>query len=110
MPHITIQVPGSKEKLARIYQFLDKMGVPYHRAADEIHQQLSRKQKLLQRYRENPRFTGHGEELARLREEFRADFTLELITGYILDSDILDYLDRFSFSSELYRGVCPSCQ
>jgi len=36
--------------------------------------------------------TGHGEELAKLRKEFREDFVLQLMAGYIRDTDILHHV------------------
>ncbi len=73
MPTITIRAPESKETLDEIYQLLDRLGVPYQ---EEPIASESQKEKLLQRYREQPRLTGHGDALAEMRQSFRDDFNL----------------------------------
>ncbi len=76
MPTITIEAPNSKEKLAKIFHFLDKMGVPYRKEDISQKKPLSQKERLLRLSREKESPPGWSREALKLRREFRDDFDL----------------------------------
>jgi len=75
---ITIELPDSDEERQEVMLFLKNKGVhvegsPIRKEARASSDTGAKKKRLLHRYKTEPRLTGHGEELAKLRKAFRAD-------------------------------------
>ena len=77
MPTVKLTLTDTPEKLKQVYQFLEINQVDYQKEEDKERQKRRAKQtRLLKRFGERPLLNGMGKEMARLRKEFREDFSL----------------------------------
>ena len=76
MPTVTFKVTDTEEKITLASHLLETNHVNFHKETEEREKRLRKHKELARHYRENPLLTGHGEEVAKLRKEFREDFEL----------------------------------
>lgn len=76
MPTVTFTVTDTEEKIDLASRLLESNQVQFTKGEDERERRLEKHKALAKHYRETPYLTGHGEELARMRKEFREDFVL----------------------------------
>ncbi len=74
---ITITIPDSPKEREEILSFLATKGlVSQNRASRRSASPKGKYAELARQYREEEILTGYGKEVAKLRKEFREDFTL----------------------------------
>jgi hypothetical protein len=76
MPTATFTVNDTEEKISLVSQLLKANQVRFSKDDGERNERIRKHQALVKHFREEPLLTGHGDELAKLRKEFREDFGL----------------------------------
>ena len=76
MPTVTFKVTDTEEKINLVSHLLETNHVNFQKENEEREKRLMKHKELARHYREDPFLTGYGEEVARLRKEFREDFEL----------------------------------